>query len=127
VRAFGRRTKTEVATQAEARSLAAAANIFLRGLGGTEDGVIGALAAIGLASAGDDGRYIQVGRSRALAGPVSIAEALAAGITAVRTLDGRPVTSGTILAEKVRPARRKGRPVLFVEEAGPHWRPLKLD
>lgn len=127
VRAFGRRTQVEVVSQKEARTLAATHKLYLRGLAGTEDGVIGALAAIGLASTGNDGRYILVGRSRELAGPVSVAETLAAGVTAVRTLDGRPVTAGTILVEKIRPARRNGHPILFVEAAGPYWRPLKLD
>lgn len=125
--AFGRRTQTEVVSPAEARALAAAHGLWLRGLGGTEAGVIGALAAIALAGAGDDGRYIRVGRSRELAGPISIAEALDAGIATVRTLNGKVVTDGVILAEKVRPARRSGRPILFVEEAGAFWRPLKLD
>lgn len=125
--AFGRRAQTEIVSQAEARTLAAAHGLCLRGLGGTEDGVIGALAALGLVSTGDDGRYIQVGRSRELAGRISIAEVLEAGIAAVRTLTGRPVTTGTILAEKIRPARRNGRPILFVEDAGAYWRPLKLD
>jgi len=124
---FGRRAQTDIVTQAEARALAADHGIELVGLGGTEDGVIGALAALGLAASGDDGRYVQVGDSRDLTGEVSIAEVLAAGIAAVQTTDGQPVGSGIVLAEKLRPARRGGRAVLCVEPEEDRWLPLKLD
>src|SRR5690606_25597169 len=60
VRRFGRLCQAELVTQREARSLAAKEGIVLLGLGGTEDGVIGALAAIGLAAVEDDGRVIQM-------------------------------------------------------------------
>lgn len=53
------RCQHELMDQAEARSLAEAHGIHLEGLGGTEGGVIGALAAVGLAVTGDDGRIIQ--------------------------------------------------------------------
>src|SRR5512136_2340049 len=65
---FGRRTQRELVTQDEARALAAAHSIPLLGLGGDENGVIGALAAAGLAASGEDGRYVLVGRLRELAG-----------------------------------------------------------
>ena len=42
--AFGKDAKCSVQTQAKARALAKNLNIRLRGLGGTEDGVIGAMA-----------------------------------------------------------------------------------
>ena len=41
-----------------AREIAATHGIHLEGLGGTEDGVIGALAAVGLMATHDDGRVI---------------------------------------------------------------------
>ncbi len=127
ITAFGRRAKQELVTQEEARSLAAAHAIPLAGLGGSEDGVIGALAAVGLAAGGDDGRYVMVGRSRDLQGLQPITAVLEAGIADVRTLDGRPVTAGLILSDKLRPARRGAQPIAFVEWAEGHWRPLKLD
>ena len=55
---WGNRAKVEVLTQAEGRKLAADAGIYLEGLCGTEDGIIGALAAIGLRKGGNDGRFI---------------------------------------------------------------------
>lgn len=127
VTAFGRRVQRDVVTQDEARALAAAHAISLLGLGGTQDGVIGALAAVGLAACGDDGRYVLVGRSRELSGLQPIAAVLEAGIAAVRTLDGQPVTEGLILTDKLRPARRGAQPIAFVERVDGYWRPLKLD
>ena len=124
---FGRRVQRQLVTQAEARSLAAAHDIRLLGLGGTQDGVIGALAAVGLAASGEDGRYVLVGRSRELAGVQPVEVLLKAGIAAVRTLEGEPVTGGLVAVDKLRPARRGGQPVAVVEWAGDHWLPLKLD
>jgi hypothetical protein len=56
-----------------------------------------------------------------------ITDILALGITAVHTLDGESVRDGKVLADKLRPARRGGKPVLFVERAGDYWVPLKVD
>ncbi len=55
---WGLRAKSEVLTQDEAKSLVSAHGIYLEGLTGTHDGIIGALAAIGLHKAGNDGRCI---------------------------------------------------------------------
>ncbi len=124
---FGRRAQRELVRQADARALAATHGIRLVGLGGDEDGVIGALAAVGLAASGEDGRYVQVGRSRELTGLQSVEAVLAAGIEAVQTPDGQPVTEGWVQTDKLRPARRTGRPIEEVEWAGEYWLPLKLD
>ncbi len=124
---FGRRAQQTVLTQAEARAVAADARLRLDGLGGSEDGVIGALAAVGLASTGEDGRYLMVGTARELSGLQPVEAVLAAGISAVMTLDGRRVDSGLVRADKLRPAQRHGRPVQFVEWRESCWEPLKLD
>jgi len=124
---FGRRAQRQLVMQDEARALAAADGIPLLGLGGTEDGIIGALAAVGLAASGEDGRYVLVGRSRELSGLQPVSALIAAGIPAVQTLDGQPVTSGLVQADKLRPARRSARPIAVVEWAGDHWQPLKLN
>ncbi len=124
---FGRRAQRRLVTQAEARALAAAQGISLLGLGGDESGIIGALAAVGLAASGEDGRYVLVGRSRELSGLQPVSALLAVGVPAVQTADGQPVTSGLIQTDRLRPARRGGRPIAVVEWAGDHWRPLKLD
>jgi len=124
---FGQRAKRELVSQEEARRLAANHGILLEGLGGTEGGVIGALAAVGLAATGSDGRYVLVGKLRELSGLQSVSEILTAGVNRVETLDGQPVMDGMILADKLRPARRGSLPVAVVQWDEDHWTPLKLD
>ncbi|MBN1668936.1 MAG: hypothetical protein JW862_17725 [Anaerolineales bacterium] len=128
ISAFGQRAQRQVVRQQEARQLAASHGLWLEGLAGTQDGVIGALAAVGLAALGEDGRYVLTGKIRELEGLVTVDAILAAGIQAVLTMDGSPVTQGLVLADRLRPARRQARPVLYVEagENG-HWQPLKLN
>lgn len=124
---FGQRAKREVLTQAQARELAATHDMLLQGVGGDEGGVIGALAAVGLAASGEDGRYVMIGNSRELTGPQPIPVVLATGIAEVQTVDGQQVTTGLVQSDKMRPVRRGGRAVLVVEQRGDEWFPLKLD
>ncbi len=124
---FGRKAQTEIVTQAQARALSEAHGALLAGLGGSQDGIIGALAAVGLAASGEDGRYILVGNSRDLLGLQEISAILSTGISAVRTMDGAQVDHGLVASEKLRPARRGGQAVLYVEWQDDHWQPLKLD
>jgi len=124
---FGFQVKHKLVDQQQARQLAAENGLHLQGLGGTQDGVIGALAAVGLAACGEDGRYIYVGHVRDLSGLQSVQTVMEAGVTLVRTLDGTPVTQGMLLVDKLRPARRGGQPVAVVNWDGDHWLPMKLD
>ena len=124
---FGKRAKTEIVTQEQALELAALENIRLSGLGGSHTGIIGALAAVGLASWGEDGRYIQIGSSRDLRGMQPVPIVMGAGIHAIQTMDNQVVKGGFINTDKLRPARRKSKPVLYVERDEDHWNPLKLD
>ena len=124
---FGRRTKVDLVTQEEARQLAAQAGILLEGLGGTQGGVIGALAGVGLAASGEDGRYVQVGNLRQLSGLQPVSALLRAGIHHVQTQDGQMVIEGMVSTDKLRPARRGGVPVAVVQWADDAWQPLKLD
>ncbi len=127
VTAFGQKVKAQVVSMQETLNLAAEYNILLAGLGGNQQGVIGALAAVGLAAGGEDGRYIQVGDIRDLSGLQPVHALLAAGVAEVRTIEGDPIKEGIVLVEKLRPARRGKRPVAIVEHYGEHWRVLKLD
>ncbi len=113
---FGRRCQQLVVAQDDARDLARLHNIPLEGLGGTEDGVIGALAAIGLAATGDDGRVVQIQqRPDDLSGPESVAKIHQAGVDEIRHGD-RIVVSGTVdVGIHLRPNLRGHRIVLFVE------------
>ena len=124
---FGFQVKRELVEQEQARRLADVNGLLLQGLGGTQDGVIGALAAVGLAACGEDGRYIYVGQVRDLSGLQSVQTVIDAGVMAVRTLDGTSVTQGLLLVDKLRPARRGGQPVAVVNWEGDYWQPLKLD
>ncbi|HWQ82996.1 MAG TPA: hypothetical protein VN363_00425, partial [Anaerolineales bacterium] len=125
--AFGRRAQKEMVDQYLARQLAASHDILLQGLGGNQGGVIGALAAVGLAASGNDGRYIMVGKLRELSGEMPIASILAAGVSAVETLQGEPVSDILLQADKLRPSCRNGLAVQYVAYQDGIWTPLKLD
>jgi len=124
---FGRRAKRKLIDQQEARALAAQEGLLLTGLGGTEGGVIGALAGVGLSAGGEDGRYVELGRCREMKGRQPVAALLAAGIAAVRTEEGEPVHEGWVMVDKLRPARRESRPIAVVTWAEDCWQPVKLD
>ena len=114
---FGMEAKMSVRTQDEAHALARKSGIRLAGLGGTNGGVIGALAGIGLAASGNDGRYILFGKLRDFSGDIRAEDLLAAGVALITTLSGEPVTTGTVQVRKFpKPAIRNRTPVLFVEE-----------
>jgi hypothetical protein len=70
--AFGRACTTRMVTQNEA--LTAAKGIHLSGHGGSNDGIIGAAAAVGLTAFGWGGRFIEFGRLRALPDQMSVLE-----------------------------------------------------
>jgi hypothetical protein len=120
VRRWGRRCQSELVTQAEARALARSCGIYLEGLGGSEDGVIGALAAVGLVATGNDGRVIYRGDGARdlfeIDGAQPIAALAARGVDEVRSLQsGQRVTAGFVnLGKRLRPNYRGGRVVLFV-------------
>ncbi len=116
VTAFGRRCQQELTGQWEARRLAAGHGIHLEGLGGTEDGVVGALAAVGLAAGGNDGRVVQIGAwPDDLCGPQDVQMLWARGVE-VRSIDaGRRITAGRVdVGKHLRPSYRQNRAVLFV-------------
>ena len=138
ITAFARRCQREVVRQAEARALAERHGVYLEGFGGTEDGVIGALAAIGLLATGDDGRVVHLAGWRwpdDFAGPQPVAAVRARGVDEIRAgEDGPRVEDGTVdIGKHLRPSYRGGRVVLFVEptagagvSGAPGWSARKL-
>ena len=74
VQSYGARAVTTIVTQREASNLAKQAGVTLLGLGGTNDGIIGALAACGLRASGQDGRFISLSGIRELPPRVTIRE-----------------------------------------------------
>lgn len=124
---FGRLAQQIMVDQYAARQLAAEHGILLQGLGGNQGGVIGALSAVGLAASENDGRYIMIGKLRELSGEMPVESILAAGVSAVQTLDGMLVADILLQADKLRPARRNGKAIQYVENKDGAWTPLKLD
>lgn len=126
--AYGRDAQNTVLTQEKARTMAKNLGIRLEGLGGTEDGVIGSMAGLALASTSNDGRFLQIGTIRDLLGSQTVQSLLDAGIDDIYTLDGRRVTSGTIWNEEtksVKPCPINERAILFVEELDGELRAVK--
>jgi hypothetical protein len=127
---FGKACQTRIVIQAQARSLAERHALTLCGLGGTEDGVIGALAAVGLASTANEGRVVYLGKSPVdhydVSGVHGCDELRELGVDEIRRInDDRPVEFGRIeVGKRLRPNLRKGRIVLFVSpsaEPGVDW------
>lgn len=120
VRAFGRQAKVEVLDQAGARGLAARTGLHLEGVTGDEGGVIGALAAVGLRDAGNDGRFVWARGVRELSGSLTAAELLAGtGIERISTLEGEaPGPDARICVEPwPRPVLLDGLAVLLVQKS----------
>jgi hypothetical protein len=131
--AFAARAKTEVVTQEEARAVASAAGCHLEGLGGTEQGVIGALSAIPLAAGGNDGRVVHMDEwpyPDSFSGVRTLAELRARGVAEIREAEsGAPFVGDRVdVGKHLRPNWRNGRVVLLVSppaEPGAQWQAVK--
>jgi tRNA(Ile2) C34 agmatinyltransferase TiaS len=78
---FGQRCTREVVTQREAQN--AASRIHLSGHGGTNDGIIGAAAAVGLTASGWAGRFIEFRDLRAFPQTMSVSDLNENGIQVI--------------------------------------------
>jgi hypothetical protein len=132
--AFAARATTEVVDQNDARAVAARSECHLEGLGGTNQGIIGALAAIALAAGGEHGRVVHLGEwpwPDRFSGVQSIAAIRDRGIADIRASTGEAFAGDEIdVGKHLRPNWRGGRVVLFVEPPetpGMPWRAQKLD
>jgi hypothetical protein len=130
---FARRAKSEVVTQDEARAVAAAAGIHLESLGGTGQGIIGALAAVALVASGDDGRVVHLESwpwPDEFSGVKPVAALRERGVAEIRELASGKVFAGDVVdvGKHLRPNWRDGRVVVLVErgESGAPWRAVKL-
>ena len=94
--------------------------ILLQGLGGTNGGVIGALAAVGLAATEDDGRIVHMEQwGDELTGLQPIRSIRSLGVRVYDPVAGCAVKEGTVnLVKKLRPNLRNGHAVLFVRPNG---------
>jgi hypothetical protein len=115
--AFGQDAKTMIVGKERALRIARNCSILVEGLGGTNDGIIGAIAGVGLASLQNDGRFLFKGRNRELTGVRSIGEILDAGIDHIMTLQGDVINEGDVrILKNVTPSFIHGKAVLFVEK-----------
>ncbi|MHB8897438.1 MAG: hypothetical protein ACYC6Y_01685 [Thermoguttaceae bacterium] len=124
---FGVRCQSEVVTQADACELARRHGLWLEGLGGTCGGVIGALAAVGLAATGDDGRIVQLAQwPDDLSGVVPVCRLHERDVAVCCRASGQWIDEGLVdVGKHLRPNRRWGKNVLFVEEDSGDHRPRK--
>lgn len=132
ITAYAQRCKCELIEQREPRDLAARHGIHLEGLGGTEGGVIGALAALGLIATEDDGRVVQwQAWPDDLIGVAPVERIRARGVAVLRRESRQPVREGFVdLGKKLRPNLVARDCVLWVAEhplpESNHWQALKL-
>lgn len=130
--AFGARCQREVVTRGDAESLAGRHGIHLEGLGGTRGGMIGALAAVGLAAAQNDGRVVVNGTwPDDLSGLQPIAAIEARGVAVQCLESGASICEGEVdVGKHLRPNLRAGRVVLFVRSeetpTGRQWLAVRL-
>jgi len=133
--AFGRKAKEAVLKKDDAYELARRLGIHLSEHGGTGQGVIGALAGIGLRMSGNDGRIrgkLEIGNGK---GAASVGEIRAhPGVDAVRSLDGWELGDEelVLLGEKVKAVLQDGKAILLVMPSGrhvdgPQWRTCTKD
>lgn len=114
---FGYRCQFEIVTQADAIQLADEVGIHLEGLGGTNGGMIGALAAVGLGASGNDGRVVQIGEFEDLTGTHTVSEINSLGVLVQPIDDDQPISTGTVTFDKkLRPAVRDNKIILFVQK-----------
>jgi len=120
---FGQRCTGKIVTQREARE--AAKDVHLSGHGGTNDGIIGAAAAVGLTASGWSGRFIEFGNLREHTELVSVSALAQCGISVV-SLDRDaiiPQPEDMVFTKGwLRPRFWGQRAVLPVVQAGKgHW------
>jgi hypothetical protein len=122
---FARSAQSGLVTRADATRLAEDAGIPLRGLDGTEDGVIGALCGAALRADGNDGRFVGLPGIRDVSGHTTVTDLL--GRTAIsHVVDG---ATGSLLGGEViidvgnwvRPRLLHGRPVVVARRVEGTW------
>jgi hypothetical protein len=116
---FGRECTQKVLTQKDA--LSAARQVHLSGHGGTNDGIIGAAAAVGLTATGWCGRFIELNRLRKIPDIISVKDLGTLGVKVV-SLDrdaSVPKSEDLVITKNwVRPRLLGWEPVLMVREKG---------
>lgn len=116
--AYGYDAKYRVISQKEAYALAEKSGIYLRALGGTGDGIIGALAGCGLRIGGNDGE-IKGGVEQYNAGESYFVQDLLQGGKIVKVCDAKgnliPTAHKVEVKWKAKPLIKDGVPTLVVQ------------
>lgn len=129
---WGLRAKKEILTKDGARDLASRRNIFLEGLTGTRDGIIGSLAACGLRKYGSDGRILMLAADfRSFKGETT-ANSISRDFHIQNIFDnfGTPISPDAVitLEEGWKPVMKDGKYTLIVEKDGEHnWKSISKD
>lgn len=113
-------------TMSQQQAMDASEGCVLEGLGGTDDGIIGAAAAVGLTKFGWCGRFIEYGPLRDFGPELTVGDLMQAGIRVVST-DRDPLVplpdDHITGARWIRPSLWSGGPVLQVNQVAPGiWR-----
>jgi len=134
---WGRRAKREVLTQDEARGLAERLGVHLSSHGGTGQGIIGALAGVGLRLQGSDGRLRGHLDTAALDDTAAAGEVRAhLGLDVVRSPEGRVVRDDEHIqldGERLKAVLLEGKVTLLVmpnqdtDRGAAPWRPCPRD
>ena len=114
---LGRWTKHEFVTVGAAEEAAGAGGLEVRSVAGRRHGVVGAIAAVALRAAGDDGRFVELAGIRLDWAEPTVAELLErTGITRVEDDRGGTVPPGDRINVNgwLRPSLRYGEPTLIV-------------
>jgi len=123
--AWGWRASSEVLNKADAATLAQREGLRLEELGGSGDGIIGALAAVGLTAEGNAGRFLELAGGLRDLGERLPASALRqkgiALLSVSRNGDPVPADVEVITYDRVRPRLIGGRPVLLLERTEDGW------
>ena len=130
VLSFAKRAKLEVLTMPEAEGTASQSQIRCEGLTGTHGGIIGALSAIGLHRAGNDGRFLWLPGLRELKGKYQVNEICEKShINRICIVENIDLASKEIVdvGDWVRPILRDGKATLYVEENNHEWYVISKD
>ena len=114
---YGRLAQNEIVSKEQALRLANKLGILLVELGGTGEGIIGALAAVGLRGGGNDGRYVQLRGIKEIKGIVTVGELFkSTAISAIIDEGGNPVGPWEMVDSRdwVKPNVINGKPVLRI-------------
>ena len=119
LRKFGQRAQKEILSVETAYSIADKEKVHLSAHGGTGLGIIGALAAVGLRSTMNDGRFLELKGIREIDGVLSVGEIIArTAIKRVCANSGKELDGEQMVDTRgwVRPDLKGGVPTLVVEK-----------